>query len=100
MGAGGVSGGPVSPQLAAAKAGEGRAEQARERIFTQGGASVTTIGKAQVDNLPEGNQTDFDRLVLQLPGVSQDSSASSDRTTVIASENRLTRFPGGSSSMP
>ena len=77
-GAAGGEGGPVSPALAAAKAGEGRAEQSRERIFTQGGASVTTIGKAQVDTLPQGNQTDFDRVVLQLPGVSQDSSASGD----------------------
>ena len=74
----GASGGPVSPALAAAKAGEGKAEQSRERIFTQGGASVTTIGKAGVDTLPQGNQTDFDRLVLQLPGVSQDSAASGD----------------------
>ena len=74
----GASGGPISPALAAAKTGEAKAEQARERIFTQGGASVTTIGKAQVDVLPQGDQTDFDRLVLQLPGVSQDSAASGD----------------------
>ena len=74
----GGEGGPISPALAAAKAGEARAEQSRERIFTQGGASVTTIGKAQVDSLPQGNQTNFDRVVLQLPGVSQDSSASGD----------------------
>ena len=74
----GASGGPISPALAAAKAGEAQAEQSRERIYTQGGATVTTIGKAQVDALPQGNQTEFDRLVLQLPGVSQDSSASGD----------------------
>ena len=64
--------------MAAARAGEARAEQSRERIYTQGGASVTTIGKAQIDNLPQGNQTEFDRIVLQLPGVSQDSAASGD----------------------
>ena len=75
---GGTGGGPVSPALASAKAGEAQAEQSRERIFTQGGASVTTIGKTGVDNLPQGNQTDFDRLVLQLPGVTQDSAASGD----------------------
>ena len=74
----GASGGPVSPALAAAKAGEAKAEQSRERIFSQGGASVTTIGKAGVDTLPQGNQTEFDRLVLQLPGISQDSAASGD----------------------
>ena len=74
----GADGGPVTPGVAAAKAGEARAGQVRERIFTQGGASVTTIGKAQVDSLPQGNQTDFDRVVLQLPGVSQDSAASGD----------------------
>lgn len=77
-GGAGTSGGPLSPALAAAKAGEAQAEQARERIFTQGGATVTTIGKAGVDNLPQGNNTDFDRVVLQLPGVSQDSAASGD----------------------
>ena len=77
-GGAGTSGGPLTPALAAAKAGEAQAEQARERIFTQGGASVTTIGKAQVDALPQSNQTDFDRVVLQLPGVSQDSAASGD----------------------
>ncbi len=75
-GGAGTSGGP--PALAAAKAGEARAEWARERIYTQGGASVTTIGKAGVDDLPQGNNTDFDRAVLQLPGVSQDSAASGD----------------------
>ncbi len=75
---GGTNGGPLTPALAAAKAGEARAEQSRERIFTQGGASVTTIGKAQVDTLPQGDQTPFDRVVLQLPGVSQDSAASGD----------------------
>ena len=74
----GAEGGPVSPQLAAAKAGEAQAEQTRERIFTQGGASVTTIGKALVDGLPQGNQTDFDKVVLQLPGVSQDTAGSGD----------------------
>ncbi len=77
-GAAGGEGGPISPALAAAKAGEANAQQARERIFTQGGASVTTIGKAEVDILPQGNNADFDRLVLQLPGVSQDSAASGD----------------------
>ena len=77
-GGAGTSGGPITPALAAAKAGEARSQQARERIFTQGGASVTTIGKAQVDALPQGNQTDFDRVVLQLPGVSQDAAASGD----------------------
>ena len=74
----GAGGGLISPALAAAKAGEARAEQSRERIYTQGGASVTTIGKAGVEALPQGNQTDFDRVVLQLPGVSQDSAASGD----------------------
>ena len=77
-GAAGGEDGPVSPALAAAKAGEAKAQQSRERIFTQSGANVTTIGKAQVDALPQGNQTDFDRVVLQLPGVSQDSAASGD----------------------
>lgn len=77
-GAGIGNGGPISPALAAARAGEAKSAQLRERIYTQGGASVTTIGKAQVDNLPQGDQTDFDRLVLQLPGVTQDSAASGD----------------------
>ena len=51
---------------------------ARERIFTHGSANTTTIGKAAIDTLPQGNQTAFDRVVLQLPGVSQDSAASGD----------------------
>ena len=66
------------PALAAAREGESTARAARADILPRGAANAYTIGKSAIDALPQGNQTNFDRLILQAPGVSQDSAASGD----------------------
>jgi outer membrane receptor protein involved in Fe transport len=50
---------------------------ARSNIFTPIGANQTTIGKEDIQKLPQGENTPIDRVLLQtFPGVSQDSAAS------------------------
>jgi outer membrane receptor protein involved in Fe transport len=66
---------PVSPaeQLAA------RAhtfDQARDNIFTTVGTTSSTISHDTIQDLPEGTNQSVERVLLQAPGVSQDSAAS------------------------
>jgi outer membrane receptor protein involved in Fe transport len=49
---------------------------ARSNIFTTVGANQDTIGKEDIQRLPQGANTPLDKVLLQLPGVSQDSAAS------------------------
>ncbi|HEY6255361.1 MAG TPA: TonB-dependent receptor [Xanthobacteraceae bacterium] len=49
---------------------------ARDKIYTIEGADSDTIGKEDIARLPQGANTPLDRVLLQLPGVSQDSAAS------------------------
>jgi TonB dependent receptor len=50
---------------------------ARENIYTTVGANNSnTISKDEIQKLPQGENTPVERVLLQLPGVSQDSAAS------------------------
>jgi outer membrane receptor protein involved in Fe transport len=49
---------------------------ARNNIYTTVGANQDTIGKEDIQRLPQGANTPLDKVVLQLPGVSQDSAES------------------------
>jgi len=49
---------------------------ARNNIYTSVGANSDTIGKDDIQRLPQGANTPVDKVLLQLPGVSQDSAAS------------------------
>ncbi len=52
-------------------------DRARDtQILPKIGATATSLDRKQIDALPQGENTPFDRLILQLPGVSQDSAAS------------------------
>ena len=51
-------------------------DRARDNLFPRTGATVTEFGKAAIDQLPQGNNQSFDRVLLQLPGVTQDSQSS------------------------
>ena len=51
-------------------------DQARETILPKIGATGTTLDRAAIEALPQGENTPVDRLLLQLPGVSADSAAS------------------------
>jgi hypothetical protein len=48
----------------------------RNNIYTTVGANQDTIGKEDIQRLPQGANTPVDKVLLQLPGVSQDSAAS------------------------
>ena len=66
---------PVSPaeQLAA----KGRSfDQARSNIFTTIGTTSNTISHDTIQELPQGTNTTVEKVLLQAPGVSQDSAAS------------------------
>jgi outer membrane receptor protein involved in Fe transport len=49
---------------------------ARNNIYTTVGANQDTISKDDIQRLPQGANTPLDKVVLQLPGVSQDSAES------------------------
>jgi outer membrane receptor protein involved in Fe transport len=49
---------------------------ARSNIYTTVGANQDTISKEDIQRLPQGENTPPDKVVLQLPGVSQDSAES------------------------
>lgn len=53
-------------------------DQARRDIYAPIGANSYQIDKTTIENLPAGENTSFDKVLLQLPGVSQDSAASGD----------------------
>ncbi|HTJ02194.1 MAG TPA: ligand-gated channel, partial [Methylovirgula sp.] len=53
-------------------------DQVRNNIYAPTGANSYQIDKQTIDNLPAGQDTQFDKVLLQLPGVSQDSAASGD----------------------
>ncbi len=52
-------------------------DNTRSNIYTTGGANSETIGKEDIQKLPQGENIPLDRVLLQtFPGVSQDSAAS------------------------
>ncbi|MDB4793423.1 TonB-dependent receptor [Methylacidiphilales bacterium] len=54
----------------------GQLDQARQAIVPSLGATVYTIDQQDIENLSQGENVPFSKLVLRLPGVSQDSAAS------------------------
>lgn len=77
-GANGTGGAVANESLAAARAGESAADATRARLLPVGPANAATITRANITALPRGDQTGFDQVLLQLPGVTQDSSGSGD----------------------
>ena len=51
-------------------------DQARGNIFTTVGTTSNTISHDTIQDLPEGTNQSVERVLLQAPGVSQDSAAS------------------------
>ena len=66
-------GSQVAAQLAAKN---GVFDQARGNIFTTTGTTSDTIGHDTIQNLPGGTNQSVEQVLLQAPGVSQDSAAS------------------------
>jgi outer membrane receptor protein involved in Fe transport len=51
-------------------------DQARDNLLPKIGASTSTINRQGIENLPQGDNTPIDKVILQLPGVSYDSAVS------------------------
>ena len=51
-------------------------DQARSNLFTTIGTASTTLTHETINALPGGDNTPVERILLQFPGVSQDSAAS------------------------
>lgn len=56
----------------------GTFDAARQSIYAPGGTSPYQITQRSIEALPQGENTSLDRVLLQAPGVSQDSAASGD----------------------
>ena len=61
-----------------AQAAETAAQAQRDQILPKAGANTYTLDKNAIETLPQGDNTTIDRVLLQAPGVSQDSAASGD----------------------
>jgi hypothetical protein len=53
-------------------------DSARKNIFPPVGANSYEVTRQAIESLPQGNNTTLDKVLLQLPGVTQDSAASGD----------------------
>src|SRR5208282_2904545 len=51
-------------------------DQSRENLLPKLGSTSYTIDRAAIEELPQGDNTPIDKLILQAPGVSYDSAAS------------------------
>jgi outer membrane receptor protein involved in Fe transport len=51
-------------------------DQGRSRIFTTAGTTSDTISHDAIQNLPQGDNATVEKVLLQAPGVSQDSASS------------------------
>jgi hypothetical protein len=54
----------------------GKLDQSRQEIVPSLGATVYTINQDEINNLTQGSNIPFSKLVLRFPGVSQDSEGS------------------------
>ena len=66
---------PVTP-AAQLNAKADALDQARSNLFTTIGTASTTLTHETINALPGGDNTPVERILLQFPGVSQDSAAS------------------------
>ncbi len=68
-------GSPISPadQLTAKESGF---DAARSNLYTTIGTTSDTISRAAIEALPQGTNATVEKVLLQAPGVSQDSAAS------------------------
>jgi outer membrane receptor protein involved in Fe transport len=67
---------PVSPGEQVATRNQSFDRTRDEVILPKGGASTYTIDRAAIEALPQGTNTPVDKVLLQAPGVTQDSAAS------------------------
>ncbi|WP_271599726.1 TonB-dependent receptor [Bradyrhizobium sp. CCBAU 45384] len=69
------------PQTEAPATVEGQSERldaARQSVLPPGGATTHTLTRQAIEALPQGSNASLDKVLLQFPGVTQDSAASGD----------------------
>jgi opacity protein-like surface antigen/outer membrane receptor protein involved in Fe transport len=66
---------PISPTEALAEQNESF-DQARSNLYTTIGTTSDTISRDTIEALPQGGNAPVEKVILQAPGVSQDSAAS------------------------
>ncbi len=66
----------AAPRLDSNAQARAKLDAARDRLLPKIGATSITLGRAAIEAQPQGDNTPFDKLILQLPGVSADSAAS------------------------
>jgi outer membrane receptor protein involved in Fe transport len=67
---------PTEAQAVASK--NEKLDDARRNIVAAGGASSTEFNQQAIEALPQGTNTPLDKVLLQAPGVTQDSAASGE----------------------
>jgi outer membrane receptor protein involved in Fe transport len=53
-------------------------DQARSNLFTTAGTTSATFSRENIQSLPQGTDQPVEKVLLQFPGVSQDSASSGD----------------------
>ncbi|KJC43881.1 ligand-gated channel [Bradyrhizobium sp. LTSP849] len=72
---------PVVQPQTEAQVTAGRSEKfdtARQAILAPAGATTHTLNRQAIEALPQGTNASLDKVLLQFPGVTQDSAASGD----------------------
>ncbi|HLL28325.1 MAG TPA: TonB-dependent receptor [Xanthobacteraceae bacterium] len=69
---------PASAEAAELAAKTGRFDSARSQLSPKTGANSYDIGRDAIQALPQGADTPIEKVLLQTPGVTQDSAASGD----------------------
>src|SRR6202022_2181826 len=67
---------PTEAQVVAGK--NDKFDEARHNILAPIGATSYQVNHQAIEALPQGNNTPLDKVLLQTPGVSQDSAASGE----------------------
>ncbi|MDJ0447518.1 TonB-dependent receptor [Methylocystis sp. JR02] len=66
---------PVSPLGAPAPSTVDKQTARLDRLLPKTGANVYRLDRSAIESLPQGNQATLDQILLQNPGVTQDSAA-------------------------
>ena len=69
---------PPTPEQQVVQTTETLDQKRDENLQPKVGATTSTLSQKDIENLPGGSNTSVSQLVLQLPGVSQDSTSAGD----------------------
>jgi hypothetical protein len=67
---------PAAPPVSAATVQNNAFDAARNNLYTTAGTTSDTLSHDTIQALPQGTNTPVEKVLLQAPGVSQDSAAS------------------------